>query len=318
MAEERENILNESEQTIRRLTELSEFFEHPTLMKIRMQTQVIHKLFEENPDMDINKLELFHLQLTLTLIELLEKIKKNNERLVGMQQHEMDLNNEMIEKLRKALSEDTGFEAAVQQQSELMSRALRNIYIHIYNRSNEFPFTENINEFSVKYYQDHFHEVDPEVAQTLTQYNKEDVFRTSFVTVGKKLLLRLHARNFKVSFFEGVRFNNVLMGIYKIRGEEVYFLYLPAKNLFLECDISVFPYQEWGTRRKENTIRELMQKNAELERSIKKNHKYIDSKVSALLQENYNKITDSDFLDYMESIDVHANILKTMLNTDIL
>ena len=56
MTDNRTEILDASDKIIQRLYDLITFFEDQTIMKIYLQSQVIHKLFEENPDIDINKL----------------------------------------------------------------------------------------------------------------------------------------------------------------------------------------------------------------------------------------------------------------------
>jgi hypothetical protein len=40
--------------------------------------------------------------------------------------------------------------------------------------------------------------------------------------------------------------------------------------------------------------------------------------IKALLSETYKKISEIDFLNNISSADVQANILKTMLNTDMM
>jgi hypothetical protein len=40
--------------------------------------------------------------------------------------------------------------------------------------------------------------------------------------------------------------------------------------------------------------------------------------IKNLLTDNYKKISDINFLENISNVDVQANILKTMLNTDII
>ena len=42
------------------------------------------------------------------------------------------------------------------------------------------------------------------------------------------------------------------------------------------------------------------------------------AEIKALLAENYKKIEDVNFLENITNFDVQANILKTMLNTNII
>jgi hypothetical protein len=58
---------------ISKLQLLSVFFNNDVIYKIYLRTQVLHQLFQTNPELDINQLEMFHLQFTSTLIDLLKK-----------------------------------------------------------------------------------------------------------------------------------------------------------------------------------------------------------------------------------------------------
>jgi hypothetical protein len=45
---------------------------------------------------------------------------------------------------------------------------------------------------------------------------------------------------------------------------------------------------------------------------------YMPPEIKSLLAENYKKIADINFLQSLSDVDVQANILKAMLNTDII
>ncbi|MDU1904705.1 MAG: hypothetical protein E6772_07970 [Dysgonomonas sp.] len=320
MTDPRAEILEESEKTIGKLYELTQFFEDSSIMKIYLQTQVIHKLFEENSDIDINKLELYHIQFTTTLIDLLDKIKKRNERVVGMKDNELMLNNEMIAKLRKAINEEGGFDAEKQKQSERITRSIYALHKALSSQSTEYPFKDNLSAFSLKFYREYFYEFESSLLPEVTSYNNQDVYRNSFGTIGKTLLNDLMAKMYKVDFFAGAKVGNILMEIYKIKDMDKYMLFIPAKNSFLPCDLKVFPVEEWEdpSSKKENSIKDLMKKNLELERDIKRYQKLIDNDIKELLEENYNKIAELDFLADLENIDIQANTLRTMLETKMI
>ena len=57
-----DRIIAESSKKLSTLKVLSNFFNHPDLIAISIRTQIIHNLFENNLSLDINKLELFHIQ----------------------------------------------------------------------------------------------------------------------------------------------------------------------------------------------------------------------------------------------------------------
>ena len=110
------------------------------------------------------------------------------------------------------------------------------------------------------------------------------------------------------------------MEIYKIGNEENYFSFQPTKNNFLPCDTNVFPYKEWESEssKKERSVKELIQKNIELEKDIKFNLRHIDSDIVLLLDENLRRITELDFLADLENIDIQANTLRTMIETKMI
>lgn len=320
MTDNRTEILETSDKIIKRLYDLTTFFENQIIMKIYLQSQVIHKLFEENSDIDINKLELYHIQFTSTLLELLEKIKKKNERIVNMMKSEIELNSDMIIKIRQAITREGGFDVEKIQQSKRISRAIYSLHKALSSRSSEYPYLDNINAFSLKYYKEYFFDADPLLLPSLTNYSHTDVYRNIFGAINKKLLEALVKESYKVQFCFGVKINNTLIEIYEIHNKENYFLFQPTKNNFLPCDINIFPYKEWlnESSKKEQSIKELMQKNLQLEKDIKFNLKHIDSDIIDLLDENLKKITELNFLADLENIDIQANTLKAMLETKMI
>lgn len=320
MTDYRAEILDASDKIIQRLNDLIIFFEDQTIMKIYLQSQVIHKLFEENPDIDINKLELYHIQFTSTLIDLLDKIKRKNERIVNKMESEIELNSDMIAKLKQAITQEGGFEAEKLQQAQRITRSIYNLHKALSSQSSEYPYTDNINAFSLKYYKDYFFDADPQLLTLLTTYNHTDAYRNTFGAIDKKLLSDLVKVSYKVQFCFGIRINNTLMEIYKIGNDENYFSFQPTKNNFLPCDINVFPYKEWESEssKKERSVKELIQKNIDLEKDIKFNLRHIDSDIVLLLDENLRRITELDFLADLENIDIQANTLRTMIETKMI
>lgn len=321
MDDNRAEILDTSTRIIQQLYDLTIFFEQQTIMDIYLQNQVIHKLFEDNPDMDINKLELYHMQFTITLIELLEKIKKKNERVVGMMKSEIELNNDMMQKLRKAIALEGSFEGEKVQQALKVSRAIYNFHKILSSQSRDYPFLENTSLFSIKFYKEYFFEVNPKLQDAIIGYSSSDVYRNSYGAIGRALLTTLAANSYAIDFFAGIRIGNLLAEIYRVRNNGMFFIFVPAKNLFLQVEISLFPdWKQWITElsKKESSIKDLTIRNIGLEKDLKVNLKRIDNDISDLLTENLKKITDIDFLADLENIDIQANTLKAMLETKMI
>jgi hypothetical protein len=149
MDENRINILNESTRTISKLQLLTVFFNNDIIYKIYLRTQVIHQLFATNPDLDIGKLELFHLQFTVTLIDLLKKIKKNNESRADLMLDEVQLNNELIGQMDDTIFSENDFANDKQRQALKMSQSLRKLFEVLSNDLEDYPFAKNINLFQL-------------------------------------------------------------------------------------------------------------------------------------------------------------------------
>ena len=126
--------------------------------------------------------------------------------------------------------------------------------------------------------------------------------------------------DFRTEFYCGLKTGNLALEVYKFIDEDTYYLFYPSRNLFLICDIALLGTIEQSTEvtRNERIIQELLDKNDQLQSSAALARIHIPHEVSSLLGENYKKITDINFLQNIAGFDAQANILKTMLNTDII
>jgi hypothetical protein len=320
MDENRINILNESTRTISKLQLLTVFFNNDIIYKIYLRTQVIHQLFATNPDLDINKLELYHLQFTVTLIDLLKKIKKNNEVNADLLLDEVQLNNELIGKMDDTVFTESNFNIDKQRQALKMNQSLRKLYEVLSNDLDDYPFAKNINQFSSRYSPDYFFEIPPELLNELLQYNANSLYTNKFATIQRKLMGKLCKYDFKTEFYCGLKTADVIVEVYKFIDIDQYYLYSPSNNIFLFCDIAKINSidHESTLSKKEKIMRELLDKNVRLQSSAGVIKTHLSAEILDLLADDYKKITDVDFLQHMNSFDVQANILKTMLNTDII
>jgi hypothetical protein len=320
MDENRINILNDSTRTISKLQLLTVFFNNDIIYKIYLRTQVIHQLFATNPDLDINKLELYHLQFTVTLIDLLKKIKKNNEVNADLLLDEVQLNNELIGKMDDTVFTESNFNIDKQRQALKMNQSLRKLYEVLSNDLDDYPFAKNINQFSSRYSPDYFFEIPPELLNELLQYNANSLYTNKFATIQRKLMGKLCKYDFKTEFYCGLKTADVIVEVYKFIDIDQYYLYSPSNNIFLFCDIAKINSidHESTLSKKEKIMRELLDKNVRLQSSAGVIKTHLSAEILDLLADDYKKITDVDFLQHMNSFDVQANILKTMLNTDII
>lgn len=311
-------ILNDSNKTNSKLQLLSAFFEEEIIYKIYLRSQVVHKLFETNPELDINKLELFHLQYTASAIELLRKIKAANERNVSLIYDEMQLNKEMIEKLNSSVFSEKNYNLDKQKQALKINLSLRRLYQTLSDNTDEYPFSKNINTFSSRFSQDFYFDISADQMMALIRYEAADVYKNSYATIQKKLMGLLCKHEFRTEFFCGLKTGSMIAEVYRFLDVDRHFLFFPSKNLFLLCDLSEIPDIDRNNSlsKKARIIQELTDKNDQLESRANILKTALPDNVRALLQEYYDKISEVDFLQKIGNYDVQTNILRTMLNTD--
>jgi len=313
-------ILNDSNRIISKLQLLSVFFGDDIIYKIYLRNQVIHQLFVDNPELDINKLELFHLQYTQTLIDLLGKIKKNNEKSIMIMLDEVQLNKDLIMKIRDSVISFEQFKLDQQRQALRVNTSLRKLYQALSDDSSDYPFSKNISAFSERYAQDFYYEISSALIIELTQYNPTDVYKNAYAIIQRKLMGLLCKYDFRSSFVCGIKAGDSIAEVYELNESQRHFLYFPAKGLFVFCDISKVNYSGSPTElsKKESFIRELTDKNEQLNSSILIIKTTIPAEIKVLLADNYKKLNDINFLQSISDVDVQANILKTMLNTNMM
>ena len=319
MDERHANILSVSRTEISRLQLLSVFFEEETLYKIYLRSQVIHQMFENNPDLDIDKLEIFHIQFTASLIELLRKIKKSNEKNVSLIYDEITLNKDLIEKMDSSVFNEKNFNLDKQQQSLKINQSLRKLFKVLSDHSDEFPFSKNINSFSSRYANDFYYDITPEQLAGLIDFDPAKMYTEMHASIERKLMGRLCKFDFRTEFYCGLKSGQLIIEVYKFIDQEEYFIFFPSRNLFLFCDLKELSGIDLTNNQSEKSriIQELSYKNDTLSSSAAALKTYIPTEILNLLKENYIKISDINFLDHLNNYDVQANILKAMLKTDL-
>jgi hypothetical protein len=205
MEEDRTIIFNNSTHVIGRLQLLSAFFEDEIIYKIYLKSQVIHSIFENNPELDVHKLELFHLQYTESVIELLKKIKKNNEKSVSILYDEIEANNDLIAQINNNALTEQQFEADRQGQAQKISISINNLYQNLADLSTDYPFPKTIHKFSIRYAEDFYTEIPVSVLETITTYDFEGIYKNGYAGIDKKLLGLQCKYEFKNGFICGLK-----------------------------------------------------------------------------------------------------------------
>jgi hypothetical protein len=320
MDENRLNILNQSNRMLSKLQLLSVFFGDDVIYKIYLRSQVIHKLFETNPELDVNKLDLFHLQFTQSLIDLLRKIKKNNESNISLVFDEIQINKELIDKLNDPFYTQANFNLEKQRQALKVNLSLRKLFQVLSDNLTDNPLSKNINAFSSRFAADFFYTITPELLDEITTYNTKDVYTDEYATIQRKLMGVLCKYDFKTEFYCGLKSGTQIVEVYKFVDADRYFLYSPSDSLFVFLDVTKIANIDLTNNlsKKEKLMHELKDKNDKLEGNAAAMKSFMPPEIKTLLADDYKKISDINFLENISNIDVQANILKSMLNTDLI
>lgn len=317
MDDNEKKILLDSNKIISKLQLLSTFFEEEVIYKIYVRSQVIHKLFENSPELDTYKLSLFHLQFTESVIELLRRIKKTNEKNTSVILDEINLNNELIENLSSSINAEASVSSEIKRHTNKVNLALRQLYQNLSDISNTYPFN-NTQKFAIKFAKDFFTEISRELFDDLTTFNPQKVYQNDYAVIDKKLMGLQCRYEFNNEFQMGLKSGISFLEIFKIAEDDTYFVFDTTRNNILLCDIhklaAVQPNKNTGSK-KEKVIIELRNKNSELEYGISVVKTQIPTEVKQLLADYYEKIKGMNFLDFIDDLDVQTNILKVMLDT---
>ncbi|MFH6944021.1 hypothetical protein [Flavobacterium sp. FlaQc-50] len=320
MQEEEESylrIIKDSNRKLVILELLSNFFNHKDLVGVLVRTKIIHTLFQNNRILDINKLELFHIQFTNSLIDLFQKIKKSKEQQYLLITDEIYINDDIVSKLKLEIGE-TKFAKQMQLHAQNMSKKIEELYQLFVSDTDSFFNWNDIVAFSQNIQAEYYREITIEQYEKLSQFNKS-VYENAHAKFEKKLLGRLNILNFKIKFLCGLVCNNETIEIYEFRDSNDKFVFVSNEKSFyfwneevtLGVDISK------NGSAKESILRDLKTKNAELKKELSTIKTTLPETVLEVLKEYHEKISSVDFLDELQNVDEQTNILKTMLNINI-
>ncbi|MFH7012752.1 hypothetical protein ACHRV5_12835 [Flavobacterium sp. FlaQc-52] len=320
MQEEEESylrIIKDSNRKLVILELLSNFFNHKDLVGVLVRTKIIHTLFQNNRILDINKLELFHIQFTNSLIDLFQKIKKSKEQQYLLITDEIYINDDIVSKLKVEIGE-TKFAKQMQLHAQNMSKKIEELYQLFVSDTDSFFNWNDIVAFSQNIQAEYYREITIEQYEKLSQFNKS-VYENAHAKFEKKLLGRLNILNFKIKFLCGLVCNNETIEIYEFRDSNDKFVFVTNEKSFyfwneevtLGVDISK------NGSAKESILRDLKTKNAELKKELSTIKTTLPETVLEVLKEYHEKISSVDFLDELQNVDEQTNILKTMLNINI-
>ncbi|WP_281235110.1 hypothetical protein [Flavobacterium gelatinilyticum] len=321
MQEEEERyleIIKESNRKLVILELLANFFNHKDLVGVLVRTKIIHKLFENNRILDINKLELFHIQYTNSLIDLFQKLKKSKEQQYVLISDEIYINEDILVKLKQEIG-DTKFAKQMQLHALNMSKKIEELYQQLASDKKDVFFNWNdLITFSQRVQSEYYREITIDQYEKLSQFNKS-VYENAHARFERRLLGRLNILNFKIKFSCGLVCNNEIIEIYEFRDSNDKFVFVANEKSFYFLNEEAVKGIDLSKNdsSKETIVKGLKNKNAELKKELSTIKTTLPESVLEVLKEYLEKISSVDFLDELQNVDEQTNILKTMLNINI-
>ncbi len=313
-------IIKDSEKRLNKLKVLTNFFDQSQVIAISVRTRVIHDMFANNKDLDINKLELFHLQFTDSLLDLLIKLKKNIEQKYLLINNEIQINNDVINSFISEIKKDD-FTDRVRTHNLIMQTFMESLY-------NDLAFDKKVskltnlvekNDLSNEMGTEFYRKIALQEYEQLNSISSNSMYEFFDFRIEKKLLGKLNIQKFKFKFLCGFQFNNQFIEIYEFIHCNEYFIFLKEKKEFLTLNLAEFKNIDFSKNNsnKKEILLQLKRKNVDLNNKAERTLKSIPSDVEIVLNNYCDKISSMEFLDDLQNIDEQTNVLRTMLNINI-
>lgn len=313
-------IIKDSEKRLNKLKVLTNFFDQSQVIAISVRTRVIHDMFASNKALDINKLELFHLQYTDSLLDLLIKLKKSIEQKYLLINNEIQINNDVINSFVSEIKKDD-FTDRVRTHNLIMQTFMESLYndLAFENRVSKLTNLEEKNDLSNEMGTEFYRKIALQEYEQLNAISSNSMYEFFDFRIEKKLLGKLNIQKFKFKFLCGFQFNNQFIEIYEFIHCNEYFVFLKEKKEFLTLNLAEFKNIDFSKNNsnKKEILLQLKRKNVDLNNKAERTIKSIPSDVEIVLNNYYDKISSMEFLDDLQNIDEQTNVLRTMLNINI-
>ncbi len=311
-------IINDSKKKLSTLKIVSNFFNHPDLISIQIRTNVIHNLFENNKNLDIHKLDLFHIQYTNSLIELFQKLKKSKEQKYLLISDEIYINDDFIAKLNTEMSH-VPFVDESREHSRTVAEKIEVLYKLFAEGGNTHFDWSAVTQFVNKRSNEFYRELTEQQYVKLTNHTGKQTYQNTYVTFEKKLLGKLNIQKFKIKFLCGLRYETDEVEVYEFINSNDKFIFITDKKIFYLIDDSHVLGIDLSKNesQKEEVIDKLVNKNLQLKDQLSTVKTSMPKDVENVLESYLEKISDVEFLDDLQNVDEQTNILKAMLNINI-
>jgi len=309
-------ILQKGRRRIQKLKLLGNFFVVPDLVNINIKTEIIQNLFETNSSLDANKLELFHMQYSDTLIALLEKIKKQKELVILNIITEINENKKYIQKFSQNQNTVSNFDTDRKYHNGYVSQILSAFYKIVTGSFATYQLTDAKSFFET--YAESYFRRQAKIEYLLSE-DRDKFYTFNELNVEKKLLSVLYQYNFKVRFRCGYLVENQIFELFYLADSDYEFIWNLQTNQFYF--LPEIAKNDLNREKNENNSEDI---SAVLERRInalelqKTNiGRNLQPEVTELLSKYKNTIEQMDFFTENGEVAEETNILESMLNLNL-
>jgi hypothetical protein len=311
-------IIRDSEKKLLMVKTLSNFFNHKDLFAVFVRTKVIHNLFESNKALDVNKLDLFHVQYTSSLIDLFQKLKKAKEQQYLLISDEIYINDDLIKKLEKE-TEGRNFASASRRQAQDVSTKLKELYTLLSDNKPGLISWGDVLAFATRMGQEFYRETGEGQFAKLTSGEGRKTYESNNAVIERKLLGRLNILNFRIKFACGLSCNNHYAEVYEFVDSSDRFVFVNTTKAFYLLDDEVAKTIDLSKNlsNKGSIVMDLKLKTEQLKEKMATIKTSMPKDVENVLAAYLEKISGVDFLEELQNVDEQTNILRAMLNINI-
>lgn len=311
-------VLGDSEKKLLVVKMLSNFFNHKDLFAVYIRTRVIHNLFESNKNLDINKLELFHVQYTSSLIDLFQKLKKAKEQQYLLVSDEIYINDDLVKKLEKE-AEGRNFTAETRKQAQEVSGKLKELYTLLSDNKHELISWGDIMMLSTRMGQEFYRETTVEEFKKITAGKDRKIYENNNAVIERKLMGRLNIFNFRIKFACGLACNSEYAEVYEFVDSNDRFVFVNNSKAFyfLDDEVAKTINLSKNLSNKSSIVMNLKLKTEQLKEKMANIKTSMPKDVENVLAAYLEKISGVDFLEELQNVDEQTNILRAMLNINI-
>lgn len=306
-------IIEQSKKRIEKLKNLCDFFGNTDLFSIFVKTETIHSLFEKNKDLEENKLELFHVQYTDSLISLLDKIKKKTESDILTISSEINVNNESMRSFDN--KRDFTFDTERKFYSGNFSEFMRNVYQDLSKDTLNSDWDKSVLTFYRKYSNEFYRTIDND--EPLKIIGKPS-YKHGEYTIERKLIGRLNQNNFNCRFLCGYKRETEEYELFRIVGTDTHFIFNIESKILSIIDNTILTDFDItnNVSEKELIVKKLYNRNLTLQENLRDKNRLSQNTLS-VINDYLKKLESMDITGDIFNIDEETNILRSMLNLNI-